>query len=64
MRIYISKCHKDEDWWKKPPFNREYGVAGDLDVVARNIINELYRRNVSANVKPPWWLYKERHLIE
>lgn len=30
---------------------REYGVAGDLDVGARNIINELYSRNVSANVK-------------
>ena len=28
-----------------------YGVAGDLDVGARNIINELYSRNVSANVK-------------
>ena len=49
---------------EKATINREYGVAGDLDVVARNIINELYRRNVSANVKPPWWLYKERHLIE
>ena len=30
---------------------REYGIAGDLDVGARNIINELYSRNVSANVK-------------
>lgn len=28
-----------------------YGVAGDLDVGARNIINELYSRNVSANVR-------------
>lgn len=30
---------------------REYGIAGDLDVGARNIINELYSRNVSANVR-------------
>lgn len=28
-----------------------YGLAGDLDVGARNIINELYSRNVSTNVK-------------
>lgn len=30
---------------------RPYGVAGDLDVGARSIINELYSRNVSTNVK-------------
>lgn len=30
---------------------RQYGVAGDLDVGARSIINELYSRNVSTNVK-------------
>lgn len=30
---------------------RPYGVAGDLDVGARSIINELYSRNVSTNVR-------------
>ncbi len=30
---------------------KQYGAAGDLDVGMRNLINELYSRNISRNVK-------------
>lgn len=30
---------------------KQYGAAGDLDIGVRNLINELYSRNVSVNVR-------------
>ena len=30
---------------------KQYGTAGDLDIGVRNLINELYSRNVSVNVR-------------
>ncbi len=39
---------------------KQYGTAGDLDTGVHNLINELYSRNVSVNVKTARRQYAER----